>query len=196
MMISNSLTWRFFWVKVRGGRRSCAFTLMPRALLTVIASCDALTWRFFWVEFEVFGNGSSDWVEAGARLMILMERDPQKVGLMLDKMKRMPAGGGWGRQPGRGAVAGAALAIAEQHRLVRVADEEAVLEDVDLGYLVAKLRLQDNALPCRKSLHQHLRERNVRKFELATVAVASDTCIVEVYNAAQRAEREAAPLPA
>ena len=45
----------------------------------------------------------SDWDKFGflahtqswSRLEFLMERDPQKVGLMLDKMKRMPAGGGW-----------------------------------------------------------------------------------------------------
>ena len=43
----------------------------------------------------------------------------------------------------------ARLEVAEQHRLVRVADEEAVLKDVDpVGDLVAELRLEDDPRAC------------------------------------------------
>ena len=42
----------------------------------------------------------------------------------------------------------ARLEVAQQHRLVRVADEEAVLEDVDLGDLVPELRLEDDPRAC------------------------------------------------
>ena len=43
----------------------------------------------------------------------------------------------------------ARLEVAEQHGLVRVADEEAVLEDVDpVGDLVPELRLEDDPRAC------------------------------------------------
>ena len=44
-------------------------------------------------EWEKFGFHAH--TQSWSRMEFLMERDPQKVGLMLDKMKRVPASGDW-----------------------------------------------------------------------------------------------------
>lgn len=44
-------------------------------------------------EWEKFGFHAH--TQSWSRMEFLMERDPEKVGLMLDKMKRMPASGDW-----------------------------------------------------------------------------------------------------
>mmetsp|Transcript_12778 Transcript_12778/g.33476 ORF Transcript_12778/g.33476 Transcript_12778/m.33476 type:complete len:417 (-) Transcript_12778:981-2231(-) len=79
----------------------------------------------------------------------------------------------------------ARLQVAREQGLDRVRDQEAILVDVDLGHLVAKVGLEHDARARREALDDHRRRRDVRELELGLVPHAPDARVVHVHRAAQ-----------
>jgi hypothetical protein len=72
--------------------------------------------------------------------------------------------------------------VAYEERLWRVCHEVLVLIDVDFDDFVLEVRLEDDARAGLESLYDYLRERDVREFKLALVAVAPQARVVCVHS--------------